>query len=185
MQVIVQQLFSRIVCPSLLPPLDFPAFEIDQSVTVVIDPNSKGQIVGNSFSCDGNPGRAFLWEDGSIIDLNTTIPAGSPMKLVATNDINDRGEIAGEGLPSGCSDLNSCVHAFLLIPCDDEYPGVEGCDYSLVDETATATDSTEPATQMGNAAKSALSPDAIRQLMQAAGRRSKPWYLGLGAQSPK
>jgi hypothetical protein len=31
--------------------------------------------------------------------------------------------------------------------------------------------------------KPELSPDAIRQLMQSAGRRSKPWYRGFGAQT--
>jgi len=33
--------------------------------------------------------------------------------------------------------------------------------------------------------KPELSPDAIKQLMEAAGRRPNPWYRGLEAQSPK
>jgi uncharacterized membrane protein len=142
--------------------------------------NNKTQIVGYSFPPDLSSLSLFLWEEGSIVDLNTLIPSDSGFYLLLPADINDRGEIAAFGsLPNGD------VHAVLLIPCDENHPNIEGCDYSLVDETATATDSAKPATQTGNTAKSALSPDAIRQLMQAAGRRSKPWYRGLGAQPQK
>jgi probable HAF family extracellular repeat protein len=93
--------------------------------------NASAQVVGNSFTCDASAPQpfknAFLWENGSIIDLNDVIPASSSLHLVASNDINDRGEIAGEGVPPGVdpSNVNAEGHAFLLIPvCAD---GTDGC----------------------------------------------------------
>ena len=149
--------------------------------------NAKSQVVGISATCDFfTVQRAFLWDDGQIVDLNTLIPQNSSLDLLAGLNINDRGEILGVGVPPGAPPNTDLFgHLFLLIPCDRDHLDAEGCDYSLVDETATATDSAKPATQMGITATSALPPDAIRQLMQPPGRRSKLWYRGLGAQSPK
>ena len=103
--------------------------------------NAGGQVVGGSISdCNPDNTRAFLWEDGSIFDLNALIPQGSALNLELTFTINDRGEIAGEG-----TDASGNGHAFLLIPCDENHPDVEGCDYSLVD-AAIATSATTPPT---------------------------------------
>jgi probable HAF family extracellular repeat protein len=141
--------------------------------------NSARQIVGISSSCDGTNARAALWENGSLVDLNTLIPPGSDLQLLIGYAINDRGEIGGLGLPSGCSPQidELCGRAFVLIPCDDDHRDVEGCDYDMV------AGSDMPATQMATTAKPVLSPDSIRQLMQSASRRSKPWYRGFRAQT--
>ena len=104
--------------------------------------NSHRQVVGNSFSCDGNFDRAFLWEKGSMIDLNTLIAADSSLQLAAGNDINDRGEIAGIGVPPGVSPANVFTegHAFLLIPvCAN---GMEGCADAPLDPAIVAKSQT-------------------------------------------
>ena len=78
--------------------------------------NSKGQVVGFSApACDYGQERAFLWENGSLADLNTLIPPDSTLYLTTPVTINDRGEIAGVGL-----DSSGNQHAFLLIPCSHD-----------------------------------------------------------------
>jgi hypothetical protein len=47
--------------------------------------------------------------------------------------VNDRGEIAAQS-----RDANDNNHILLLIPCDENQPNVEGCDYSLVDAATAA-----------------------------------------------
>lgn len=98
--------------------------------------NSQDQVVG--FTCVNGLGDAVLWENGQFIDLNTFNHSGSSLQqLVLAYNINDSGEIDGLGVPAGCGDPFSCGHTFVLIPCDANHPGIEGCDYSLMETTAT------------------------------------------------
>ena len=102
--------------------------------------NKSLQVVGT----DGcvTPNLAFLWEDGGpIVDLNTLVPPNSGLQLSEAHQINDRGEIA-----IGALDANGNNHSVLLIPCDENHPGVEGCDYGMVDAAALQP-SAAPATQ--------------------------------------
>jgi probable HAF family extracellular repeat protein len=93
--------------------------------------NAAGQIVGHS--CTENL-RGLLWEYGEpAVDLNTLVPPGASLYVIDVLDINDRGEIGGNGV-----DADGNEHALLLIPCDANHPGVEGCDYGLADATAAS-----------------------------------------------
>ena len=116
--------------------------------------NSKGQIVGNSLSCDGSTLRSFLWEKGSMVDLNTLIPPNSGLLLVETFAINDRGEIAGNGVPPGCigGPFGTCQHGFVLIPCGEGDQGEEGCEDNAGNATAVTLGSAAPVSQRPSSA---------------------------------
>jgi probable HAF family extracellular repeat protein len=86
--------------------------------------NSHGQVVGTSENLDlcliPTGQHAFLWENGGpMMDLNSLIPPGADLELTFAVAINDRGDIAGFGVPPGCApeEIELCGHAYLLIPC--------------------------------------------------------------------
>ena len=66
--------------------------------------NMSGQIVGMSGK------HACLWENGKIVDLNNEIPLNSGWVLSEAFDINDAGQIIGDGV------VNGRLHGFLLTP---------------------------------------------------------------------
>ena len=101
--------------------------------------NDQEQVVGNSTPSDCvnyDTSRGFLWENGSIADLNTLIPPNSPLYVIYAYTINNRGEIAVNGI-----DANGIEQAAVLVPCDENHAGVDGCDYSLVDAPAATRES--------------------------------------------
>ncbi len=81
--------------------------------------NSLDQVVGISTPfCDFSIARAFLWDHGRMVDLNTLVASDSALHLVYAEAINDSGVIAGIGVPSGVSpvDVERLGHAYVLIP---------------------------------------------------------------------
>jgi probable HAF family extracellular repeat protein len=81
--------------------------------------NNLGQVVGTSFGA-GSPfgSRAFLWENGRLVDLNTLVVPGTTLQLVATGDINDRGLITGSAIDPNSAECAPATAgcAFLAIP---------------------------------------------------------------------
>lgn len=99
--------------------------------STAIDINARGQVVIDTGICGVGGGPGLLWENGVTYDLNTLVPAGSGFFVGDPSFINDRGEIAVTGvLPNGDT------HDLLLVPCDEDQPGMEGCDDDQVDAAA-------------------------------------------------
>lgn len=72
--------------------------------------NDRGQVVGVSYG--GTAGsRAFLWENGTMVDLNTRAP-GYGGHLVAANDIDDVGRITGQAVDG------TVAVAFVAVPVE-------------------------------------------------------------------
>ena len=140
--------------------------KVSSECSMALGINSKDQVVGfTCFEADG--GDAVLWDEGQEIDLNIfNYPGSGLQNLQLAYNINDRGEIDGLGVPPGCGDPFACGLAFVLIPCDENHPGVEGCDYSMM-EAPIAVPQTSPA------ARDASS----RMLPQSLMRRMNPHHF--------
>jgi len=76
--------------------------------------NDFGQIVGTSFDASFNS-RVFLWQDGRMYDLNSLLQPNSPLYLLASGDINDRGEITGLACVVEGGACSGVLHAFVAI----------------------------------------------------------------------
>ena len=72
--------------------------------------NNSGQIVGYSTNTSSGYSRAFLYQNGTMTDLNSLLPTGSGWVLTEAIDINNNGQIVGQGYIGGT------YHAFLLTP---------------------------------------------------------------------
>jgi probable HAF family extracellular repeat protein len=80
--------------------------------------NNRGQVVGDSFSCEQGVSRPYVWEHGQMTDLTVFVPPGAGVTLVHVEKINDRGEIFGDAVLA-----NGDGRAFILIPeGDDDAP---------------------------------------------------------------
>ena len=80
--------------------------------------NNRGQVVGAScpetprcLPGPGVPARAFLWQNGVMMDLNELIVGERELYLITALSMNDRGQIVGLGLTEDFE-----LHAFLATP---------------------------------------------------------------------
>jgi probable HAF family extracellular repeat protein len=119
--------------------------------------------------CAGGNSRAFLWGNGGpIVDLNTLV-GGADMTLIGPTSINDRGEITGLGVLA-----NGDLHAFLLIPCDE----------NLGDSGARRRVRAQPSRGATSQRPNVSIPETVRKLLQQRlGHRSQ--IPGLGGWPPK
>jgi probable HAF family extracellular repeat protein len=79
--------------------------------SVAVGINDSGQIVGSSINASFSP-RAFLWQNGNMIDLNTLVPADSPLYLFTACIINAVGEITGIAIDQSSGDF----HGYVAVP---------------------------------------------------------------------
>jgi probable HAF family extracellular repeat protein len=95
--------------------LPLPAGYIDGFATKI---NNSGEIVGYA-----RPKGALLWENGTVLDLNTLVPPNSGWSLEQANAINDTGQIVVQGLRNGeyhALLLNPIYKAFVQAPNREE-----------------------------------------------------------------
>jgi probable HAF family extracellular repeat protein len=106
--------------------------------------NDSGQVVGRSFhDLFRLTYHAFIWQNGTMSDLNDLIPAGSGLTLLSAEAINNAGQIVGWGVSGGT------IRAFLLTPDSSPRTAPAGTVHFtssdapavlLADSTVTAAD---------------------------------------------
>jgi probable HAF family extracellular repeat protein len=135
--------------------------------------NSKGQVVGGSAACDFST-RSFLWDNDTMIDLNTFVPPGSGLQLVDVLSINDRGEISGDLVPPSCKGIPQgqdaqCGHAYVLVPCEEDEMDSKDCrSDDDADRNAASQSNTKSVPKAQTTAPQAnLTPSEIRERARA------------------
>jgi probable HAF family extracellular repeat protein len=136
--------------------------------------NSHGSVVGGSGfyaapffpACTTTNEHAFLWENGTIVDLNSFVPLGSDLTLTEAVFINDRGEISGFATKA-----NGDQRAFLLIPCGPS--DTARCDSGT--SATMAPTHVNPATmQAATTPKSVPGRGPVHRMTRPFGRRLMP-----------
>jgi probable HAF family extracellular repeat protein len=125
--------------------------------------SSKAQIVGASEKCDGTLVHAFLWERGTLLDLNTFVHPSAGIQLTAAVAINDREEIAAQGMLS-----NGETHAFVLIPCKDDEGQAEDCQDAGEVRATTAKNAPDAVAPLRPAVvQTDLTPSEVKERVRA------------------
>ena len=93
---------------------DLGTLRPDDTLALAGSINDRGEVVG--FSCGPSDCRGFHWQGGVMTDVNSFLPAGSPLLITNAGDINSRGEIAVQAFDQTVQDFVAAV----LIPDGDE-----------------------------------------------------------------
>jgi hypothetical protein len=98
---------------------------------------------------------------------------GSGAHMVEPNAINDRGEIATDGLPAGCApaDFNKCSQAYVLIPCDRDHSDEEGCKDESEETPLPTEGNSSPFARPADAIRGSLPPETLPALRARLARR--------------
>jgi probable HAF family extracellular repeat protein len=143
--------------------------------------NSHGQVVGSTSDCVFAL-HAFLWEHGGpMVDLNQLVQSTSGFQVLIADNITERGEIAGTGVPAGCDNVDTCGHVFLMIPCDENHRG-ECADNSMIEVStpqASAAATAYPATMKQG------SESPLRAIDQLRNRLMPRYHIPNGAKPSK
>jgi probable HAF family extracellular repeat protein len=115
--------------------------------------NERGQIVGLSCTAGFASCRAFLWEDGVMMELNDLVRDAYPDHLYYANDIDDFGRITGQSVLAGTEESRAVV----LLPVRGD--GGDGA--AVPEEAVDARVEVQPVP--------ALSQDVRRKLLQQLG----------------
>jgi probable HAF family extracellular repeat protein len=74
--------------------------------------NDQGQVVGVSANADFSVLRAFVRENGVLVDLNTLVSGTTPLALQTACSINSKGEIIGLAFDPA----TGYIHSYLAKP---------------------------------------------------------------------
>jgi len=97
---------------------DLGTLRPDDTFVLAESINDRGEVVG--FSCGPVDCRGFHWQGGVMTDLNSFLPASSPLLITNAADINSRGEIAVQAFDQTLQDFVAAV----LIPDGNEDPSL-------------------------------------------------------------
>lgn len=134
--------------------------------------NSRSQVVGGTWTCNDSTFDGFLWESGSMVDLNTVLAAPTDLHIYWAPFINENGEIGAFALTPDL--LQS--HVVLLIPCDEGHPGVAGCDYRDV----TGAEAAARAPNGARAVPLSTRAEVFTRLATALAHRHRVFHARLG-----
>jgi len=98
--------------------------------------------VGSTWDSTPAWSHAFIYENGTMTDLNTLFPENSNLLATMGNRINDRGQISGMAIVQSGPDKGN-IHAFLATPVK------QSIGESMADVAGTLPKMTNPA-NVGN-----------------------------------